>query len=144
TLARFVQIEGVPMTQTGIWRIENGEPRRRIMLDEALAFARVFGLTLEELLTPTDVATAGSGLRDAFQTIQETYQDAPGWGGEPVTKSDLIQQSARVQQLLKRAAEAHEQLLVEVEKMTATEKSAKKVPAPATRGVTRGKRQAKG
>ncbi|WP_410468680.1 XRE family transcriptional regulator [Streptomyces albidoflavus] len=38
--------------QTAVWRIENGTPRRRINLDEALAFTRVFELPLEELMSP--------------------------------------------------------------------------------------------
>ncbi|WP_330240553.1 hypothetical protein [Streptomyces sp. NBC_00525] len=37
---------------TAVWRIENGTPRRRINLDEALAFSRVFELPLEELMSP--------------------------------------------------------------------------------------------
>ncbi|MCX5106175.1 XRE family transcriptional regulator [Streptomyces sp. NBC_00439] len=40
------------MNQTAVWRIENGSPRRRINLDEALAFSRVFELPLEELMSP--------------------------------------------------------------------------------------------
>lgn len=33
-------------------RIESGTPRRKITLDEALGFARVFELPLEELMSP--------------------------------------------------------------------------------------------
>lgn len=33
-------------------------PRRRVRLDEAVAFAWVFGLTLGELITPTDEAVS--------------------------------------------------------------------------------------
>lgn len=51
-LAERVTKAGVKMNQTAVWRIENGEPRRRINLDEALAFARVFELPLEELMSP--------------------------------------------------------------------------------------------
>lgn len=43
-LAERVTRAGVKMNQTAVWRIENGSPRRRINLDEALAFSRVFEL----------------------------------------------------------------------------------------------------
>ncbi|MGC9495148.1 helix-turn-helix transcriptional regulator [Streptomyces sp. WG7] len=51
-LAERVTRAGVKMNQTAVWRIENGTPRRRINLDEALAFSRVFELPLEELMSP--------------------------------------------------------------------------------------------
>lgn len=51
-LAQRVTKAGVKMNQTAVWRIENGEPRRRINLDEALALSRVFELPLEELMSP--------------------------------------------------------------------------------------------
>lgn len=51
-LAERVTRAGVKMNQTAVWRIENGSPRRRINLDEALAFSRVFELPLEELMSP--------------------------------------------------------------------------------------------
>ena len=53
-LADRVSKAGVKMNQTAVWRIENGTPRRRINVDEALAFARVFELPLEELMSPSD------------------------------------------------------------------------------------------
>lgn len=43
-LARRMTEEGVPVNQSSIYKIESGEPRRTISLDEAHAFARVFGL----------------------------------------------------------------------------------------------------
>ncbi|MFF0427435.1 XRE family transcriptional regulator [Streptomyces sp. NPDC004520] len=51
-VAERVTRAGVKMNQTAVWRIENGTPRRRINLDEALAFSRVFELPLEELMSP--------------------------------------------------------------------------------------------
>ncbi|MGW8451015.1 helix-turn-helix transcriptional regulator [Streptomyces niveus] len=59
-LAERVTKAGVKMNQTAIWRIENGEPRRRINLDEALALSRVFDLPLEELMSlPLEGLDAG-------------------------------------------------------------------------------------
>ncbi|MFE2725032.1 helix-turn-helix domain-containing protein [Kitasatospora sp. NPDC059327] len=51
-LAKRMTAAGCPINQSSVWRIENGEPRRRINLDEAIGFAKVFGLTLEEFLGP--------------------------------------------------------------------------------------------
>ena len=38
-LASLMTKAGCPMNQSAIWKIENGEPRRKITVDEALAFA---------------------------------------------------------------------------------------------------------
>ncbi len=37
-LARLVSESGCPINQSGIWKIENGTPRRKITVDEAIAF----------------------------------------------------------------------------------------------------------
>jgi len=54
-LARLVTKAGAPMNQSAIWKIENGTPRRKITVDEALAFAAVFEVPLEELLLPVEL-----------------------------------------------------------------------------------------
>ncbi|MFF4926883.1 helix-turn-helix domain-containing protein [Kitasatospora sp. NPDC001261] len=53
-LAKRMTAAGYPMNQSSVWRIESGEPRRRINLDEAIGFAKVFGLPLEEFLGPPE------------------------------------------------------------------------------------------
>jgi hypothetical protein len=45
------------MNQSAIWKIEHGQPRRKITVDEAVTFARVFETTLEELLNPPELVT---------------------------------------------------------------------------------------
>jgi len=40
------------MTQSAIWKIENGSPRRRITVDETVAFSRVFDIKLATLMLP--------------------------------------------------------------------------------------------
>lgn len=55
-LAERMTKAGCPMTGSAIFKIEKGEPRRRIVVDELVAFARVFGVTVEELLLPPGVA----------------------------------------------------------------------------------------
>lgn len=51
-LARRVTEAGCSMSQSAIWRIENGEPRRKISVDELIAFSKVFGRPLHDLLKP--------------------------------------------------------------------------------------------
>lgn len=69
-LADRITRAGVPLNQSAIWRIENGTPRRRINLDEALGFARVFELPLEELMSPP---LEGLGIAER-QLIQEAVE----------------------------------------------------------------------
>lgn len=69
-LAQRITRAGVPLNQSAIWRIENGDPRRRINLDEALGFSRVFELPLEELMSP---ALEGLGIEER-RLIQEAVE----------------------------------------------------------------------
>lgn len=55
-LAKRMTDAGCPMTGSAIFKIEKGEPRRRIVVDELVAFSKVFGVALEELLLPPEVA----------------------------------------------------------------------------------------
>lgn len=49
---------GCAIQASAIYKIEKGDPPRRITLNEAVAFAEVFGVPLEDLLVPADqVAT---------------------------------------------------------------------------------------
>lgn len=59
---------GCPMTQSAIWKIENGDPPRRITFDEAVTFAGVFDVSLDELASPPDVVAAQS-VADAARAI---------------------------------------------------------------------------
>jgi transcriptional regulator with XRE-family HTH domain len=43
-LARQITTAGVPMQQQAVWKIENGDPPRKISYGEAIAFCRVFGI----------------------------------------------------------------------------------------------------
>lgn len=51
-LARRVTAAGCPMSQSAVWRIESGEPRRKITVDELIGFSKVFGVAFERLLKP--------------------------------------------------------------------------------------------
>ncbi|MFF2013709.1 helix-turn-helix transcriptional regulator [Streptomyces sp. NPDC058195] len=73
-LAERVTKAGVKMNQTAVWRIENGEPRRRINLDEALAFSRVFELPLEELMSPPLEGIDMEGRRLVQEAVEAYYE----------------------------------------------------------------------
>ncbi|GAA3228094.1 helix-turn-helix transcriptional regulator [Streptomyces thermocoprophilus] len=51
-LAEEMAAAGHPINQAAIWRIESGKPRRRVNLDEALGFCKVFGITMQDLIGP--------------------------------------------------------------------------------------------
>lgn len=55
-LAERMTRAGCPMTGSAIFKIEKGEPRRRIVVDELVAFARVFDVPVTELLVPPEIA----------------------------------------------------------------------------------------
>jgi transcriptional regulator with XRE-family HTH domain len=50
TLAERMTEAGHLINQSAIWRIESGKPRRRVNLDEALGFCKVFDIDLDELI----------------------------------------------------------------------------------------------
>jgi transcriptional regulator with XRE-family HTH domain len=53
-LARRVTAAGCKINQSSVWHIENGQPRRKVSTGEAVAFAEVFGISLDELMRPPD------------------------------------------------------------------------------------------
>ncbi len=65
-LARRVTFAGVMMRQQQVWQVESGQPRRRLSVGEASAFATVFGISLAELMTPPDTALTSDLMRLGF------------------------------------------------------------------------------
>jgi transcriptional regulator with XRE-family HTH domain len=55
-LAKRMTDVGCPMNQSAIYKIEQVTPRRRITVDELVAFSRVFAIPVEQLLLPPEVA----------------------------------------------------------------------------------------
>lgn len=49
-LAKRMTEAGCPMNQSAIYKIEKGEPRRRITVDELVGFANVFGTNISALV----------------------------------------------------------------------------------------------
>lgn len=55
-VAKLMARAGCPMQATTVFKIEKGTPRpRRVTVDELVAFSRVFGLGVEELLIPIEL-----------------------------------------------------------------------------------------
>ncbi|MBU7597359.1 helix-turn-helix domain-containing protein [Streptomyces sp. P38-E01] len=58
-LAEKMAAAGHSVNQAAIWRIESGKPRRRVNLDEALGFCKVFRITMEDLTSaPSQIANS--------------------------------------------------------------------------------------
>ncbi|MEY9943921.1 helix-turn-helix domain-containing protein [Kitasatospora sp. GAS1066B] len=77
-VARRMSEAGFPINQSSVWRIESGEPPRRINLDEAIGFAKIFGITLTELTGPSGGAVSAKMLHlfEVFQEAANAAQDA--------------------------------------------------------------------
>ncbi len=73
-LAKRVTDAGCPINQSAIWKIENGNPPRRITYDEALAFARVFDLPLDELSIPPEIAASATLRQLVAQFLRMTEE----------------------------------------------------------------------
>lgn len=75
-LARLMTDRGCPINQSAINKIEQGDPPRRITVDELVAFAQIFGLEIDDLLTPAhaardrEVELAYRGLAEAASEIE--------------------------------------------------------------------------
>lgn len=67
---------GYEMNPSAVWRIENG--KRRINVDEAIGFADVFGISLENLVGPPRLATRARAMEliDAVVTAHRESQRA--------------------------------------------------------------------
>ncbi|MDQ2782709.1 MAG: hypothetical protein M3Y26_09290 [Actinomycetota bacterium] len=49
---------GCPMVGSAIFKIEKADPPRRIVVDELVTFAKVFGVTIQDLLLPPEVVAS--------------------------------------------------------------------------------------
>lgn len=57
-LARAMSEAGCPINQSSIYKIENGDPPRKITVNELITLARVFDVPMEELLLPPEVTAS--------------------------------------------------------------------------------------
>lgn len=54
-LAKRMTDAGCPLASSAVFKIEQGKPRRRIVVDELTAFSRVFGIPVDHLLLDPDI-----------------------------------------------------------------------------------------
>jgi transcriptional regulator with XRE-family HTH domain len=76
-LAKRMTNAGCAINQSAIYKIEQGQPRRRITVDELVAFSRVFGLPLDDLLTDPELWKARkiAPLLDEFWQMQAKFAE---------------------------------------------------------------------
>lgn len=87
-LAKRMTAVGCPINASALYKIEKGDPPRKITVDELLAFAQVFGKHVDDLLTPIrdyqiqrrkEVAQAIEAARDSLvpplQSLLDAYMD---------------------------------------------------------------------
>lgn len=84
-LAKRMTEAGCPINQSALYKIEKGDPPRRITVAELVALGEVFAMPIAELLLPPDVASS----RRAAELV-ERYRDARSQA------ADLIRQAREV------------------------------------------------
>lgn len=77
-MAKRVTDAGCPINASALHRIETARPRRKISVDELVAFARVFRMTPAEMLVPPDVAISreAAAAFEAWARAREHLDDA--------------------------------------------------------------------
>jgi transcriptional regulator with XRE-family HTH domain len=73
TLAKAMTAAGCSIQASAIFKIEKGDPPRRITVDELVAFADVFEVEIDDLLTPVEVLRTQRGKK-----ILQEIDDADG------------------------------------------------------------------
>jgi transcriptional regulator with XRE-family HTH domain len=68
-LAQRMKDAGCPIHHTAVYKIEKGRPQRTVSFEEAVGFATVFGLTLDELAVPPLMARN----REARRLLDELF-----------------------------------------------------------------------
>lgn len=77
-LSSRMESVGCPIDASALYRIEKGKPRRRITVDELVAFSRVFGVPVGRLLLPPELAAkkAAGDLWDAREAVLKQIREA--------------------------------------------------------------------
>lgn len=73
TAKRMTEI-GCTIQGSAIYKIEKAEPRRRISVDELVAFAAIFETTVEDLLLPVDAVFSAEAKR-ILESLAEVQYD---------------------------------------------------------------------
>jgi transcriptional regulator with XRE-family HTH domain len=86
-LARRMTEVGYPIHPSAVFKVERGDPPRRITVDDLVGFAAAFGVTVEYLLTP---AVAQSGSVDIAVQVADARADLVA----AVAKLDAVMEQA--------------------------------------------------
>ncbi len=89
-LAKRMEDAGYPVQASAIFKIEKGDPPRRITVDELVGFSLVFGIPVADLLLPPEVVAdqAMHAALDELTQARMSFEQA---------KSDLERTEQRVQ-----------------------------------------------
>lgn len=67
---------GRPTDQATVYKMEKGKPRRKVTVDELVAFSDIFGLSVDQLLSDPDVAAETHALRDFERYVRASQAAA--------------------------------------------------------------------
>ena len=98
-LAKRMTDAGCPINQSAIFKIEKAEPRRRITVNEIVALATVFGVTVNDLLLPRDL------LED--MRAAKLWQE---WDAAETTAQAALRDAAAARQVFEEYNEKHPQI----------------------------------
>jgi len=91
SLAARMTSAGCPIDQSAIYKIEKAEPRRRITVDELVAFAQVFGYTnVDELLDPPELVEYHEASRLMGAATSAVYEREQAQRAELVAIKQLM------------------------------------------------------
>jgi transcriptional regulator with XRE-family HTH domain len=79
--AKRLTVAGCPIQGSAIYKIEKGNPRRRISVDELVAFAKVFDVDTSDLLIPPELIAEHEAL-DAVRELEQKIQVLAAITGE--------------------------------------------------------------
>lgn len=95
-MAKEMTDAGFPLHQSSVSKIVNPKDgkRRAISVDDAIGFARVFGVTVENLLIPFE-AVLDSGIRDTLIRLEKIHQQREDLDREAAALATGLVQYAR-------------------------------------------------
>jgi transcriptional regulator with XRE-family HTH domain len=73
-LARRMTDAGCAINQSAIYKMEKGDPPRALRVDELVVLSRVFELSVEDLLTPPELAASKSALAAVKRWLVDSHK----------------------------------------------------------------------
>lgn len=104
-LAQRMTEYGCGIDQSAIYKIEKGKPRRRITVNELVAFAAVLQVPIEDLVLPAEIA-AQSAFRDTWDELQRNREQmAAIWADVNEKIAPMMERNATLTKRLGELAE---------------------------------------